>query len=294
MFFILGRTLIDGKADLPAVHRLQDQYTLTPLSQWGKKDAAPVAVAKALPLFDRRSDPLADWKTINRAMTEIPPQARDAVLIKQFELIGVGPGQDVDKMSEATKRGLVRALDAGKRILTGASLNGAGLATSKSQWRIPPKEWGRFGAAGEHFLRSAMQSLQGIATNDTVEALYPQVFRDTNGEPLNGSHRYRLHFAPGQLPPAKAFWSLTAYGLDLNLIDNPINRYSLGNRSKDLRYDADGGLTLYIQKDSPGASQESNWLPSGDAGFALAIRLYIPDLQAVDKGWEPPALQRMD
>jgi hypothetical protein len=294
VFFLLGRTLISGPADLSQVHHLQDQYTLTPLSLWGKKSVVPAEDRNVAPPFDRRNDPLADWKTINRAMTEIPPQARDAILIRQYASIGIGPGQDVDKMSDATKRGLIRALDTGKGILTGAASSGAGTIVGKSQWRLTPKEWGRFGAHGEHFLRSAMQSLQGIATNEQAEAFYPQLFRDANGELLSGIHRYRLHFAKRQLPPAREFWSLTAYGLDFNLIDNSINRYSLGDRSTGLKYDADGGLTIYLQKDSPGSAMEGNWLPTGDEGFALVLRLYLPDQEALALGWEPPAIERLD
>jgi hypothetical protein len=291
---VLGRTLVAGPADLAVAHELQDQFALTPLSAWGNASTRPPENRAVLPPFDRRTDPLADWKTINRAMTEIPPQARDAVLIRQFATIGIGPGQDVEQQSEATKRGLIRALDTGKRMLTGAATSGAGLYTSSTQWRMVPPEWGRFGEHGEHFLRSAMQSLLGVATNDPDEAIYPQLFRDGTGELLSGEHRYRLRFTKDQLPPVKEFWSLTAYGTDFNLIDNPINRYSLGDRTSSLRRDSDGGLTLYVQKEPPAPEQESNWLPVGNGPFFLALRLYVPDTNALAKGWQPPAIERID
>ena len=99
-------------------------------------------------------------------------------------------------------------------------------------------------------------------------------FIDNNGDPLTGEHRYEMHFPAGSLPPVDAFWSLTMYALDLNLIDNPIDRYSIGDRSKHLKYGEDGSLTLYLQKDSPGKDKAGNWLPTGDTLFGLPLSLY--------------------
>jgi hypothetical protein len=291
---LLGRAVVDGKDDLDAVHRLQDQYRITPLSLWGKKDAVIPENRDVFKPYDRKSDPLADWKTINRAMTEIPPRASEMAYVEQFRQIGIGPGLNVDEMDAATQRGLIRALETAKGIVTGMATTSAGTTITDTGWSLSRAEWGHFGNSGEFALRSAMQSLQGIVSHDLVEAMYPQTFVDSNGDPLSGDHRYALHFTKDNLPPVKAFWSITAYGLDFNLIDNPIDRYSVGDRTRGLQYDTDGGLTLYFQKDSPGAGKESNWLPSGAAGFALAFRLYIPEQRAIDGDWQPPALKRID
>jgi hypothetical protein len=108
---ILGRTLVSGEADVPNVNKLQQQYRLTPLSQWGKAGFKPADDRNVWPPFDAKTDPLADWKTMNKAMTENPPSDKQAMLLKQFATIGVGPNQDVDKMDESTKmdwRGLPR------------------------------------------------------------------------------------------------------------------------------------------------------------------------------------------
>ena len=108
--FLFGRTAVHGPDDVAAVNKLQDQYKLTPLSQWGKKGAKLPPADHNVPVpFDKKSDPLADWKTINQEMTANPPMARFDQLVKQFKTIGIGPGQDVSKMDAATQRGLIRA-----------------------------------------------------------------------------------------------------------------------------------------------------------------------------------------
>jgi hypothetical protein len=114
---IFGRTLIDGPADTKTVNALQDQYSLIPLSPWGKKDAVLPASRDVWQPFDPKTDPLAEWRTMNRAMTENPPEARLDKLVGLFARIAVGPGQDLDKMDDATKRGLARAAVDGRKLL---------------------------------------------------------------------------------------------------------------------------------------------------------------------------------
>ena len=116
---------------------------------------------------------------------------------------------------------------------------------------------------------------------------------DGDGKPFNGANKYTLHFTKAEIPPVNAFWSLTMYDDDAYLVANPINRYALGDRSH-LKFDADGGLTLYIQSDSPGKDKESNWLPAPkDAGFKLALRLYAPKKEVADGTWAPPPVKRV-
>jgi hypothetical protein len=114
---------------------------------------------------------------------------------------------------------------------------------------------------------------------------------DQQGKVLNGSNRYSMHFPPGGLPEVKAFWSLTLYDETHNFVDNPLNRYSLGDRSRQMKKDADGGLTLYIQAESPGGDKEGNWLPAPvGKPFSLTLRTYIPGKAIVDQTWPPPPL----
>jgi hypothetical protein len=106
---ILGRTFVKDVSDLDAAHAIQDKYKLTPLSQWGKSGVSPPKGAEIWQASDPKTDPLAEWKTINRAMIEVPPPSRDADLFQSFARLGIGPGLDIDAQDASTKRGLVRA-----------------------------------------------------------------------------------------------------------------------------------------------------------------------------------------
>ena len=142
----------------------------------------------------------------------------------------------------------------------------------------------------------------GLYGNDAVEAMYPYTRTDATGEPLDGGkHNYTITFAPGQLPPVNAFWSVTMYdGKSQFLVKNPINRYLINSPMlAAMKKDADGSLTLYIQKDSPGADKEANWLPAPDDKIYLVMRLYWPKpeapsiLPAGEGTWQPPGVKRV-
>jgi hypothetical protein len=134
----------------------------------------------------------------------------------------------------------------------------------------------------------------GIYGNSREEAMYPTYRTDAAGEPLDGArHDYVLRFAPGQLPPARAFWSVTMYELPASLlVANPINRYLINSPMlPTLRKDADGGLTIHVQHASPGKAREANWLPAPKGPFTMVLRLYLPAPEALDGAWAKPALE---
>ena len=287
---LFGRTLIDGQEDMPAVHSLQDQFTLIPLSFWGSKDANLPETRDVWRPFDTNTDPLAEWKTMNRAMTENPPEARLAKLIELFAKVGVGPGQEIDKLDDATKRGLARAAVDGRKMLNDVTRSGQ-LAKHVNNWNIPPESFGRAGLADDFLLRASNQSLGGIIANDPAEAVYYYTFIDGAGQPFDGTKRYTIKFDPGRLPKVNAFWSLTMYDMTYNFTPNPIDRYSIGDRTKGLKLDSDDGLTIYIQSNSPGEDKESNWLPSTTTGqFYLIMRTYMPGREIVEQKWAPPSV----
>jgi hypothetical protein len=118
---------------------------------------------------------------------------------------------------------------------------------------------------------------------------------DSSGQKLSGANRYTVRFAADQLPPVNAFWSLTMYGLPASLlVANPINRYLINSPMlPDLKRDADGGLTLYIQQDSPGKDKESNWLPAPSGPFIAFMRLYWPKEAALTGKWKQPPMQKV-
>jgi hypothetical protein len=143
--------------------------------------------------------------------------------------------------------------------------------------------------AGNYLYRMAGAVL-GIYGNSKDEALYPGSSSDSTGQPLTGADRYTYHFASGQLPPVNAFWSLTMYELPQSLlVANPMNRYLINSPMlSSLIKDPDGGITLYIQNESPGADKEANWLPAPKGPFQVILRLYWPKPDALNGTWKAP------
>jgi hypothetical protein len=154
-------------------------------------------------------------------------------------------------------------------------------------WLVPPAKTGDSGA--DFGLRAVTAKL-GLWANTPIEAVYPQASHDSAGRRLTGAHSYRLRFAPGELPPARAFWSLTMYDSQLHLVANRIDRYALGDRSQ-LARDGDGGVTIYIQRAAP-AGHAANWLPAPPGPFTLALRVYWPRPVALKGRWNPPPVRR--
>jgi hypothetical protein len=141
-----------------------------------------------------------------------------------------------------------------------------------------------------NYLNRAVAAHVGIYGNSVEEAFYTGTRQDNQGQPLQGGRSYRMHFAPGQLPPASEFWSLTLYDLpDRQLVVNSIDRYCLSSRDH-LRMDADGGLTLLMQSSTP--KEQSNWLPTPASGaFSLVLRLYGPERQVISQHWQMPVVE---
>ncbi|MFN8483401.1 MAG: DUF1254 domain-containing protein [Anaerolineae bacterium] len=292
-FCILGRTVVNGVEDLPNVHAIQAQYKLTPLSAWGQPESEIPdrrdVYKPALSLVGS-DDPLGPWKTLNAMLAENPPSPHHAVLLQQFAQIGVGPGLDVEQQPQVVKDALMRAAGKGMLLLRQQFMSGE-WAIVCNGWRYPGPKMGRF---GDDFLkRAADQSLVGVTANDPQEAVYLFTTVDDHGEPLTGTHKYELIFPAGMEPPVDAFWSLTVYGADYNLVPNEINRYSIGDRTPGVKKNADGSTTFFFQADSPGADKESNWLPTGNAAWFPVLRLYMPHPEIVNATWECPPMKRV-
>ena len=160
--------------------------------------------------------------------------------------------------------------------------------TEVNGWNYPPRATGRLTPTRDWLLR-ALQLQAGFVVNDPIEATYLNVSVDGDGRALSGNNRYIIHFDKGGEPKVKAFWSVTMYNLKYNLVANPIDRYSIGDRSG-MKTDADGGLTIYVQHGRPGSDKESNWLPSPDGPFFLVLRTYLPADDIVNQTWQPPKI----
>ena len=289
---ITGRTLVYGTNDLTNVYALQAQYKLTPLSYWGTTNLPPANTNVFQP-YSTNTYPLADWMTINRAVTENPPNvASQQGLIDWFTDIGVGPGQDVTQMDASTQAGLQRAAQDAYALMTDALASGMNTAVTNG-WSYPPPSIGRSGQYDDFFIRAVYQSLGGIVANDPVESVYLNPTTDRDGRLLSGTNRYTIQFAPGGMPEVGAFWSVTMYDSTQNLVTNSLNRYKLGSLSSPpLTTNLDGSVTLYLQTTSPGADKESNWLPAPPGYFNLLLRCYMPGASILNQTWAPPPLQR--
>jgi len=157
-------------------------------------------------------------------------------------------------------------------------------------WQIMTKT----GEYGTDYLQRAFVTAIGLGANRPQDAVYPTSEVDGDGSPYNGANKYVMHFAKGQAPPADGFWSLTMYNGDYFFVANELNKYTVSPRN-DLKYNEDGSLDLYIQKDSPGKEKEANWLPAPKDKFILMMRLYWPkekDPSIIDGSWKPPAVKR--
>jgi len=286
LVWVLGRTLVEDAADMPAVAALMGGYRFTSLDAWtagqrqnplllGAFPAVPtVEIPKGLDYFARLGEILASD----------PAPRRDACAVKAFARAGVGAGK------QPTDRALVAAVRAGRAIVRRAEqrANRFG-AKSHNGWLVP----GRYiGAYGTNYLGRAIIATAALGANTAAETVYPLAVDDATGRPLSGRHRYTIRFPRGQLPPANAFWSLTIYGKDRYLVPNPIDRYAIGDRTKGLGRGRDGSLTIHVQHARPKGAAGANWLPAPSGSFRLALRIYEPRRSVLNGRWKPPPVQR--
>ena len=146
---------------------------------------------------------------------------------------------------------------------------------------------------GTDYLNRTAIARSNIYENRPEETKYIYTDNDSNGQQLDGHNLYSVTFAKGQTPPVKGFWSLTLYNAEHFYHDNPLKRYSLGTKNKDLKLNADGSLTLYAGAQSPGKDMENNWLPAPDGTFSLYIRAYWPENATLDGTWKPPSVEKV-
>lgn len=290
--WLLGRTLVDGRADLDAVRAIQDRCLLTPLTAW-RTTAPAVSPGPGTPPppYDP-SDPLKFFEILNAGLTENPPPAREAALMGLFGTIGVSPGKafKIDQLNPATARGLRRATEEGPKVIQGRS--GELSQSTTPGWRVPQANLGAF---GDDYPFRAIVAKIGLAALSPEEAMYFHAVADAQGRPLHGSRRYVLRFEKGQVPPVEAFWSLTMYRRPGRfLVDNPINRYSIGDRTPGVRSLPDGALEIYVQRESPGKDREANWLPAPEGDFDIALRCYLPRKAIRDGVWKLPVVQAIE
>jgi hypothetical protein len=296
LVWIIGRTYCTGTPeDYAAVHGIQDEYKLVPLSAWGKPYTPPPGTAD--PSIDtktpvreqvERMDTVSFLALLARLMKQNPPYAEDASFLERLKPIGLVPGQDFDPSKIASAPGIqdVPKL-AVERIAAhfqsgGEDLNG---------WEFF-KPAGRYGT---DYIQRALITRYGLGCNILEDAVYPTTKTDFAGQKLDGANRYVIRFPRGQMPPVRGFWSLTMYNAQFFFIANPLNRYTLSARNA-LKADPDGTVELLIQASSPGPDKEANWLPAPNGPFVLMLRFYWPKERPpsiLDGTWKPPAVEKV-
>ncbi|MCC9605647.1 DUF1254 domain-containing protein [Blastopirellula sp. JC732] len=285
---VMGRTLVYNPQDVMYVRELQSQYKLTPLSYWGKNNVQIPETRDVWQPPDAANDPLAVWKTIDRAMTENPPPKSQQGLVDLFATLKIGPGQNVAKLDPAYQAGLARAAVDGQKILEKTLLESPDCVVANG-WKYPPPSLGRAGDKGEFLVRAAQQSLGGIVASDPADAVFLVASVDADGKQLTGTKKYQLQFPAGKLPPAKAYWSITMYSADANLVENSLERYSITSRSIG-KLEKNEPLTITIQNEPLTGAAAKNWLPAPQGNFYLMLRTYTPDAEIVEQTWMPPAI----
>lgn len=144
----------------------------------------------------------------------------------------------------------------------------------------------------DYFTRTAVAK-SNILVNAPNETKYFYQDLDSNGERLNSGSRYTVTFPRNATPPVHGFWSLSIYNEHHFFVANPINRFSVGTKNKDLKFAKDGSLTIYVQAEPPGnAAQRANWLPAPKGDFSLYVRAYWPKESVTNGSWTPPAAVR--
>jgi len=296
LVWVIGRTYCTGTPeDYAAVHAIQDQYRLVPLSAYGKPYTPPPG--KIDPAIDVKTpvreqvegmDTVGFFKLLAELMKQNPPYAEDAPILARLAHIGLVPGQDFGSSKLATMANVGDVPKLGvERIMAHFSAAGADL----NGW-VFFKPGGQYGT---DYLQRALVTRLGLGCNRTEDAVYPTATTDGTGQKLNGANKYVMRFPKGQMPPVRGFWSLTMYDAQYFFVANPLNRYTLSQRNA-LKASPDGSVDLYIQVANPGADEEPNWLPAPNGPFVLMLRLYWPKEHPpslLDGTWQPPPIERV-
>jgi hypothetical protein len=289
---VVGRTQMFNPADLANVKKIQDGYKIQPLHEFLNTAAPPAApeVNWQTPISATEQNSVAFFNQLAFLLQfAVPPHPSEIAMRQRFARIGIEAGKPFDaaKFSPEIQAALKAGIQDGQNAIDAKRASMAG----KTDTLFGSREYLK-----DDFLARATGTQMGIGANSRDEALYPIYDKDADGQPLDGDKsKYTLHFAKGQFPPVNAFWSLTMYELPSQLlVKNSLNRYLINSPMlPQLKLDADGGLTIYIQADSPGPAKQANWLPAPRGHFMMAMRYYWPKPELLNDEWKSPVLQRV-
>lgn len=298
VLWLLGRTQTNGPADYANVHKIQDQFRLVPLSQWGH-DYTPPTQLPVDPGVDNRTPPLEQVNRLSgvelfsrfaQLLKKHPPHSSDYPILHRMRALGIEPGKDFSASAFSAEQ--LNAIDVTAQAAQEELrqiVRSAAIGAVRNGWN-----WNSsLGSYGTDYRKRAVVALAGLGANLPEDAIYPNAVVDADGKPLSGKNTYVLRFEAGQLPPAAAFWSLTLYDKDGFQVANPLERFALGSYDP-LKLGADGSLELRIQHQSPGKDLEANWLPAPSDNFQVMLRLYSPEPSMLNGQWQPPAIRKIN
>jgi hypothetical protein len=294
------RTQLFNPKDMPNVTKIQGGYKVQPLSAFLKQPAPAAAPTIKFPKIDKELAKTGFFDYLAFQLQFAPSGPEEKAIREKLARLGVEAGKPFDfkALSPEQKAAVVEGMKAGEAKVTQAVSNAG---KDVNGWRVTDPDGDRAFFNGD-WLKRSVAAQAGIYGNDSAEATYPLTKTLPDGEPLDTSKaNYTLTFPAGQLPPVNAFWSVTMYdGKSQLLIKNPINRYLINSPMlPNMKKNADGSLTLYIQKDSPGKDKESNWLPAPNDLIYLVMRLYWPKTEAPsilppgEGTWKPPGIVKV-
>ena len=299
------RTQLFGAYDMENVKRVQAGYKVQTLSQLLGIPAPSAPPSLVFPAWDEKKlAGIGFFEHLDFVLRLCPVHPSEHAIRKRFASINVGGGSPFDaaKLSPEMKSALIAGIAEGSAAIKAKneadiafvdmSLQSLDVFGSREQLEAAAK---RLNLKNIYLLRTNA-ALFGLYGNTAEEAVYPNYTLDSEGRPLDGAkYQYRLRLPPGKPLPAKAFWSVTMYdGATFLLVANPVNRYLINSPMlPSLKRDADGGLTLIIQHDSPGKDKESNWLPAPSGPFRVTMRLYLPEPEVLEHNWKMPPLERV-
>lgn len=298
MVWLLGRIYCTGTPqDYAAVHALQDQVQLVPLSAYGKSWTPPAgkvdpSVNMKLAVREQVNALSAEeyFTLLAKLMKANPPAAEDAAMVARMARLGIEPGKPF-KTSELDPDA-AKALDGVPKAAFGKIMEHFKTAGKMENGWVFTTKTGNYGTDS---LQRALITAIGLGANRPQDAVYPTSEVDAAGQPYSGANKYVMHFDKGQMPPVDGFWSLTMYDAGYFFVDNPLNRYTLSQRNK-FKTNPDGSVDLYLQHDNPGPGKEANWLPAPKGKFVLMLRLYWPKENPpslIDGTWKIPPVKRV-
>jgi hypothetical protein len=287
------RTQLFNPEDLPNVEKIQAGYKVQTLSEFTGQPAPPAApkIDFFKPLSKEEEKTSLDFfSELNFILQFCPVDSSEVTLMEKFAKIDVGGGLTFNpetlspEMKQAIGDGMKDALKQFEEFLKTEIVTGK--VTSGELFGT------RAFLKNNYLYRFAAADL-GIYGNSKEEAMYPIYRVDASGQPLNGKNKYIFRMSEEQFPPVNAFWSFTMYKLPSSLlVANPIDRYLINSPMlPQLKKNADGTITIYVQNTSPGKDKEANWLPAPDGPFSVFLRLYWPKEAALDGSWKQPPLE---